>query len=135
MPSAAAAISTAVASSGLTGSAIETCATQPGPKKLFERAKVRSMNWSTTTKWPGASSSFSEPQAETETRSVTPARFKASMLARKLMADGGILCPRPWRGRKRTGSPSRSANSTRSDGSPQGEAIASQRTFRSAGMS
>ena len=74
---------------GLTGSAIETCAAQPGPKKLFSRANVRSMNWSTSTKWPGAYSSFSEPQAEIETRSVTPARFSASMLARKLMADGG----------------------------------------------
>ena len=29
------------------GWAIETCATKPGPKKLFSRAKVRSMNWST----------------------------------------------------------------------------------------
>ena len=40
------------------------------------------MNWSTSTKWPGANWSFSEPQAEIETRSVTPARFSASMLAR-----------------------------------------------------
>ena len=31
---------------------------------------------------PGRNSSFSEPQAETDTRSVTPARFRASMLAR-----------------------------------------------------
>jgi hypothetical protein len=57
------------------------------------------------------------------------------MLARKSIADGGTLCPRPWRGRKRIGSPSMSANSTSSDGVPQGEAIASQRTFLSAGMS
>ena len=109
------------ASSGLTGSAIETCATQPGPKKLFSRAKVRSMNWSTMTKCPGGSSSFSDPQAEIDTRSVTPARFSASMLARKLIADGGTLWPRPWRGRKRTGSPSSSANRIWSDGSPHGE--------------
>ncbi len=31
---------------------------RPGPKKLFSRAKVRSTNWSTSTKWPGASSSL-----------------------------------------------------------------------------
>jgi hypothetical protein len=31
------------------------------PKKLFSRAKVRSMNWSTMTKWPGGRSSRSEP--------------------------------------------------------------------------
>ena len=93
------------------------------------------MNWSTSTKWPGGSSSFSEPQAETDTRSVTPARFSASMLARKLIADGGTLWPRPWRGRKRIGSPSSSANRIWSDGSPQGEATVSQCTFLSAGMS
>ena len=49
------------------------------------------MNWSTSTKCPGGNSSFKEPQAEIETRSVTPARFKASILARKLMADGRQL--------------------------------------------
>ena len=32
--------------SGTTGCAIETWATKPRPKKLFSRAKVRSMNWS-----------------------------------------------------------------------------------------
>ena len=41
--------------------AIDTCATQPRPKKLFWRAKVRSTNWSTSTKLPGARSSRSEP--------------------------------------------------------------------------
>ena len=46
-----------------TGWAIETWATKPGPKKLFSRAKVRSMNWSAMTKVPGGSSSLSEPQA------------------------------------------------------------------------
>jgi hypothetical protein len=44
--SAVQAFSSSMASRGLTGSAIDTCATQPGPKKLFSRAKVRSMNWS-----------------------------------------------------------------------------------------
>ena len=33
------------------------------------------MNWSTMTNSPGAKSSRSEPTAETETMSVTPARF------------------------------------------------------------
>src|SRR6476619_190510 len=64
------------------GWAIETWATKPSPKKLFSRAKVRSMNWSTTTKWPGGRSSRSEPQADNDRISVTPARFRASMLAR-----------------------------------------------------
>ena len=40
------------------------------------------MNWSTTTKCPGAISSRNEPTAETPTRSVTPSRFIASTLAR-----------------------------------------------------
>ena len=66
----------------LTGWAIETWATQPAPKKLLGRAKVRSMNWSTRTRCPGAYSSFREPTAEIETMSVTPARFIASMFAR-----------------------------------------------------
>jgi NAD(P)-dependent dehydrogenase (short-subunit alcohol dehydrogenase family) len=43
------------------GCAIETWATSPVPKKLFSRAKVRSMNWSTMTKWPGGRSSRREP--------------------------------------------------------------------------
>src|SRR3546814_1278504 len=55
----------------------------PGPKNDFSRAKVRSMNWSTTTKVPGARSSRSEPTALSDTISVTPARFRASMLARE----------------------------------------------------
>ncbi len=67
---------------GHTGSATETCATQPAPKKLFSRAKLRSMNWSTITKWPGGKSSRKLPTAESDSTSVTPDRFKASMLAR-----------------------------------------------------
>ena len=58
-----------------TGSATETCATSPAPKNDFSRAKVRSMNWSTITKCPGAISSRNDPTAETETRCVTPAAF------------------------------------------------------------
>jgi hypothetical protein len=46
------------------------------------RAKLRSMNWSTMTKWPGGRSSLSDPTAERERMSVQPARFIASMLAR-----------------------------------------------------
>jgi hypothetical protein len=52
------------------------------PKKLLVRAKVRSTNWSTRTKLPGGRSSRSEPHALSETMSVTPSRFIASMLAR-----------------------------------------------------
>ena len=36
----------------------------------------------TSTKVPGTSSSLKEPQAESETRSVTPARLSTSILAR-----------------------------------------------------
>jgi hypothetical protein len=43
---------------------METWATRPGPKNVFSRAKLRSMNWSMMTKAPGASSSLSEPTAE-----------------------------------------------------------------------
>ena len=59
-----------------------TCATQPVPKKLLSRAKVRSMNWSTMTKSPGANSSRNDPQALMLITSVTPSRFSASILAR-----------------------------------------------------
>ena len=82
MPSASAAARQRAASSGATGCAIETCATQPLPKNDEVRPTVRSTNWSATTKVPGDSSSLNEPQAETETRSVTPTCFSASMLAR-----------------------------------------------------
>jgi hypothetical protein len=58
---------------------METWATRPTPKKLFSRAKVRSMNWSQMTKSPGASSSRKEPTAETDTMSVTPDRFNTSI--------------------------------------------------------
>jgi hypothetical protein len=40
------------------------------------------MNWSTSTNVPGASSSRSEPTAESATTCVTPARLSASMFAR-----------------------------------------------------
>ena len=85
-----------------TGSAMGTWATQPVPKKVLARAKVRSMNWSTTTKVPGARSSLSDPTADNAMTSVTPARFRTSMLARKLISPGGMRWPRPWRGRKTT---------------------------------
>ena len=62
-------------SKGAVGCAIETWATQPLPKKEEALPKVRSTNWSTITKRPGGSSGLSEPQAEIETRSVTPERF------------------------------------------------------------
>ena len=60
----------------LTGCAIETCATMPLPKNELSRLWVRSTNWSTSTKVPGGKSSLNEPQADSETRSVTPTRFK-----------------------------------------------------------
>ena len=48
----------------------------------LSRVKVRSMNWSTSTNRPGVELALKEPQAESDTMSVTPARFSASMLAR-----------------------------------------------------
>jgi hypothetical protein len=47
------------------------------------------MNWSTNTKSPGAKSSRRLPTADSEAISVTPQRFSASILARKLIPDGG----------------------------------------------
>ena len=82
MPSARAAFAIWMRSRGETGCAIETCATQPLPKNELSRLWVRSTNWSTSTKVPGGRSSLNEPQAESETRSVTPARFSTSILAR-----------------------------------------------------
>ena len=61
---------------------MDTWATQPLPKNDEARPAVRSTNWSATTKVPGGSSSLNEPQADTDTRSVTPTCFSASMLAR-----------------------------------------------------
>ena len=82
MPSAIAALAMWMRRRGLTGCAIETCATQPLPKNEDSRLWVRSTNWSISTKVPGGNSSLNEPQAESDTRSVTPARLSTSMLAR-----------------------------------------------------
>ena len=114
-----------------TGCAIETCATQPGPKKLFSRAKVRSMNWSITTKSPGAKSSRRLPTADSETMSVTPQRFSASILARKLIADGGNTWPRPCRGRNTTGCPSSVPKQNSSEVRPNGLSTRRQATSAS----
>ena len=51
--SASAAAAMRSCSSGPTGCAIDTCATQPLPKNELSRLKVRSTNWSTSTKRPG----------------------------------------------------------------------------------
>ena len=64
MPARGAAAASASPIRPQTGCAIDTCATQPVPKKLFSRAKVRSMNWSMTTKSPGARSSRRLPTAD-----------------------------------------------------------------------
>ena len=70
MPEARAAARQAAESRAQVGCARLTCATQPVPKKLLSRFTVRSMNWSTSTKSPGAMSSRNDPTAETETTSV-----------------------------------------------------------------
>ena len=48
------------------------------------------MNWSTITNFPGFNSSFKDPTAETETISVTPSCFNASIFALKLIFVGEI---------------------------------------------
>ena len=57
-------------------------------------------NWSTITNFPGGNSSFKDPTAETETISVTPNCFNASMFALKFIFDGDIKCPLPCLGKK-----------------------------------
>ena len=71
-------------------------------KKSFISCKVRSINWSTITNFPGGRSSFNDPTAETETISVTPSCFKASIFALKFIFDGDMKCPLPCLGRKIT---------------------------------
>jgi hypothetical protein len=106
----------------------------PGPKKLFSRAKVRSMNWSTITNCPGAISSRSDPTAEIAMMSVQPARFSASTLARALTSDGGRRCPRPWRGRKTNSTAPIRPVSNWSDGSPHGVSTEIHRASSSASI-
>ncbi len=61
---------------------------------------VLSINWSIITNFPGGRSSFKEPTAETDTMSVTPNCFSASIFALKFMFDGEIKCPFPCLGKK-----------------------------------
>src|SRR6185437_1328247 len=121
MPASLPAAASASPSRVQTGRPNDTWATRPVPKKLLLRATVRSMNWSTSTKLPGGRSMLRLPTAESEIRSVTPERFSASILARKLISEGGSLWPRPWRGRNTTSvSPSLPKHSS-SEGSPKGD--------------
>jgi hypothetical protein len=59
------------------------------------------------------------PTADNDMMSVTPQRFSASMLARKLISEGGSTCPRPWRGTNTTGWPSSDPKQIRPTG-PKG---------------
>src|ERR1019366_7074424 len=70
----------------------------PLSKNVDVRPFVRSMNWSTMTKSPGAMPSFIDPTALTLTRCVAPSFFSAQTFARESMRCGAIRCPRPWRG-------------------------------------
>ena len=108
-----------LASPGLVGFAIDTCATISSSKKVFDLAKVLSINWSTITNLPGSKFSFNEPTAETEMMSVTPNCFKASILALKLMLLGFILCPLACLGMKQISSLPNCAIKISSDGLPQ----------------
>ncbi len=77
------------------GLAIETCATISSSKKDLFLAKVRSINWSTMTNFPGGKFSFKDPTADIETISDTPNCFKASIFALKFIFVGLILWPLP----------------------------------------
>src|SRR5450759_99952 len=81
MPSNKAASPSRARSRGDTGCAIDTCATSPLPKNELAPLYGRSTNWSPKTNVPGGSSSLNEPQADSDTRSVTPARLSTSILA------------------------------------------------------
>ena len=72
------------------GCAIDTWATISSSKKVLFLAKVLSINCSTITNFPGGKSSFKEPTAETDTISVTPSCFNASILALKFIFEGFI---------------------------------------------
>ena len=54
---------------------------------------------------PGSKFSFKDPTAETETISVTPDCFNASIFALKLILEGEITCPLPCLGKKQTSLP------------------------------
>ena len=62
---------------------METWATISSSKNVLILANVLSINWSIITNFPGFKSSFKEPTADTDTKSVTPCCFKASILALK----------------------------------------------------
>ena len=57
------------------------------------------MNWSGTTKWPGAISARRLPTALTEIIRSTPNFFMANIFARKLISVGSQRWPLPWRGK------------------------------------
>ena len=73
--------------------------------------------------------------AEIETISLQPARFKPSMLARKLMSDGGMRWPRSWRGRNTSSRPASLPNRNWPEGMPNGLSIVTQRVSVRPGMS
>ncbi len=54
----------------------------PGRRTTSPAGRCGRRYWSTSTNRPGRSSARNEPQAETEMRSVTPARLSTSILAR-----------------------------------------------------
>jgi hypothetical protein len=84
---------------------------------------------------PGSSASASEPTAEIDSTSVQPARFNPSMLARKLISDGGMRWPLSWRGRNTSSRPASLPNRNWPEGTPNGDSIDTQRVSASPGMS
>src|SRR6266446_9398236 len=89
------------------------------------------MNWSMMTKSPGTRSSRRLPTADNDTISVTPQRFSASILARKLISEGGSRCPRPWRGTNTTGWPSSDPKQNSSEVGPKGDSTGRHSTSSS----
>ncbi len=67
--------------------------------------------------------------------SVQPSAFRAWMLARKFKPDGGIGCPRPWRGRNTSFTPPSVPVSSWSEGEPQGVSTLTQRLSSSPSIS
>ena len=79
------------------------------------------MIWVGRTKDPGEISSRREPTAEKAMMARTPRDFRAAMLARPGMEEGGMTCPWPCRARKATRVPEGRAAIVMGElGKPQG---------------
>ena len=93
----------------------------PSPKKVWgRRSRVRSKIWSGITISPGLMRSVRMPTALADSRWVTPACFRAWMLARYGTSVGVSLCPLPCRGMNQALRPEILASIRLSEGGPYG---------------